>query len=525
MLKPVSLTLLVAAAQAFGQASPFEPEDFNATEALLAQGFDPAAIPVVPETARRDCKSLRLVYGADLLTSEEPAYGAFTGSYWAAQQVEVSPACILKAPDATAVSVAVLISRLTQCPFAAKSGGHSHFPASAIEGGITISFEKMKDVTVADDRKTVHIQPGNVWGEVFDKLADTELTVVGGRIYPVGTGGLTLGGGLSFFSGLYGLACDNIAKYTVVTAMGLIVEATPTQHPDLYWALRGGTNNFGLVVEFEAMAYPLPANQVWGGTRVFQEDQFPGLLDAYIHWVTNAADDTNIGGWLAWIYRDGRLMATTETYSAKPVADPPLFDGYKNLTAIQDTTKVRTLHEYARTLNATAPYGLREMYEGITVKVDHDLIQAAADIYFEEVTALKDIEGFAPNFITQPLSVPMMSHMSRNGGNPLGLDPANGPLAILQTATMWNNAKDDATIAAYSNRVLSRITAEAKSRGLDSDYIYLNYASKYQDVFAGYGQANLDKMRKISKKYDPAQVFQTLQPLYFKLNGGAPGKE
>lgn len=115
--------------------------------------------------------------------------------YWSEQQGDVDPACIFKPSNALSVSSAVLISRLTQCPFAAKSGGHAAFAgASNIEGGITISFEKMNKVQVSADKKSAAIQPGNTWGGVYTKLADYEVTAVGGRVYGVGTGGLTLGG-------------------------------------------------------------------------------------------------------------------------------------------------------------------------------------------------------------------------------------------------------------------------------------------------------------------------------------------
>lgn len=89
----------------------------------------------------------------------------------------------------------VLISRLTQCPFAAKSGGHAAFPgASSIEGGITMSFEDMNKIEVSADKKTASVEPGNTWGTVYEHLADYEVVAVGGRVYNIGVGGLTLGG-------------------------------------------------------------------------------------------------------------------------------------------------------------------------------------------------------------------------------------------------------------------------------------------------------------------------------------------
>ena len=170
-----------------------------------------------------------------------PGYDAFTSSYWSLLQGSVNPYCIFKPENGFDVSVVVLIARLTSCPFAAKSGGHAAFAgASSIEGGITISLELMKAVKLSSDQKVASVEPGNVWGKVYQDLSDTDVTVIGGRVFNIGAGGLTLGGGISFFSNIYGWACDNVNSYDVVTASGVIINVSATQFPDLYWALRGG---------------------------------------------------------------------------------------------------------------------------------------------------------------------------------------------------------------------------------------------------------------------------------------------
>lgn len=110
----------------------------------------------------------------------------------------------------------VLLSRLSQCPFAVKSGGQSAFAGAAtIEGGITVSFEKLKSIELSADKKTVAVQPGTNWGDVLTVLSTTGVTVAAGRIGDIGVGGLTLGGGISFISNQYGLACDNVASFDV----------------------------------------------------------------------------------------------------------------------------------------------------------------------------------------------------------------------------------------------------------------------------------------------------------------------
>lgn len=143
------------------------------------------------------CDTLLRAYGADLLllhtTSVE--YRAFTASYWSQQQSELQPYCVYKPRSALEVSTAVLISRHTQCPFVVKSGGHAAFAnASSTSGGIAISLENLKKVSVSVGSGTVRVEPGNTWGPLYQQLEAQNLSVVGGRVYGIGTGGLTLGG-------------------------------------------------------------------------------------------------------------------------------------------------------------------------------------------------------------------------------------------------------------------------------------------------------------------------------------------
>jgi hypothetical protein len=112
--------------------------------------------------------------------------------------------------------------------------------------------------------------------------------------------------------------------------------------------------------------------------------------------------------------------------------------------------------------------------------------------------------------------------MQKNGGNALGLDPVGGPYFILNLANMWSKAEDEPRMVKFSADLINASKAEAKRIGADNDYIYMNYASQYQDPIGSYGAKNVQRLRSVAKKYDPAAVFQTLVPGYFKLYGGAP---
>lgn len=108
--------------------------------------------------------------------------------------------------------------------------------------------------------------------------------------------------------------------------------------------------------------------------------------------------------------------------------------------------------------------------------------------------------------------------MTRNGGNPLGLSPGNGPYYLISVCASWADPENDAVIYQTLSNILTRIKTEATARGVQNDYVYMNYASQYQDVISSYGPSNKAKLKNIASKYDPTQVFQILQPGYFKLD-------
>jgi FAD/FMN-containing dehydrogenase len=122
---------------------------------------------------------------------------------------------------------------------AVKGGGCHTSTASSSNGGITIDLSLMKHVTVSEDKKTVAVGGGALWGDVYSELANHNLVVVGGGVWSVGVGGYLTGGGYSNLSGMYGLAIDNLVATTIVLADGSVKRCDPNTEPDLFWAVRG----------------------------------------------------------------------------------------------------------------------------------------------------------------------------------------------------------------------------------------------------------------------------------------------
>lgn len=469
---------------------------------------------------RLQCKSLDLIFGSNKLESQsESAYTSFVESYWSAQQREISPYCVFKPSTAHDVSTAILISRLAQCPFAARSGGHSAVPGgSNIEGGITISFESLRKITLAADKKTASFQPGHTWVDIYTALEKNNTAVIGGRVSNVGVGGLTLGGGISYLSSEYGLACDNVLSYEVVTASGIIINVSQTSYPDLYWALRGGGNNFGIVTQFNVQAFP--QGQMWGGMRAYTESAFPALIKAYINLGNSARKDGKAHQILSFAF-SGIPLATVELDYAEPNPNATVLSEYNAIGgAIQDGTGVKSLADLTIALAGPATGdGLRQAFWTWSAKLDEDLAVTIKDIFFEEVNAITDAANLSVSISFQVITEPILEKMTTRGGNALGLTAVDGPIMNLLIALRWTNLADDSRLNKFAAAVKDRAVTAAKAAGKHEDYLYMNYASPWQDPIAGYGAANKAKLQQISKKYDPTGVFQKLQPGYFKLDG------
>ncbi|KNG89020.1 FAD binding domain protein [Aspergillus nomiae NRRL 13137] len=508
---------LVASGTALVQAdSSFEPANFNVTAALKDYGVEISSLPALTNLAQRSiessclaaCASLDSIFGSEkVLARENASYTSFTDSFWSNQQAEVRPSCIFKPGINKDVAIVVLVSRLTRCPFAAKSGGHAAFRgASSSPGGITIWFTDMNDVSLNDDRSVASIGPGNLWGQVYKALEPYGLAVVGGRESSSVWEVLLLAVALPFTQ-----------TYMVVTASGRIVTASANHFSDLYWALRGGGNNLGLVTKFNL--YTIPSSTMRGTTRAFEQARLPEVVSAFTSVARGATSDGNAQQYVAFARMQGVTVASAELSYALNTTDPPIFKPYRDIPALADITESRSLVEYAEYINDQNPDGHREMYWTVAAQLDESFARWAAEYFFEVMPQAANISGGNPVIIYQALTEPMLANMTKFAGNALGLDTSQGPLILFNMAFWWDNAADDNAVYAFIYDYFKVITEEAKKRGIAHQYIYMNYGSQFQDVISGYGAESKARLQKVAATYDPRGVYQTLQPGYFKLNG------
>ncbi|OJD29127.1 fad binding domain-containing protein [Diplodia corticola] len=537
MRLPLLLALVIAALLVLGaRSNASDPSDRRVREALASLlGAPLDQLPEAQLVAALDagstdghacsfaCYALSLRYGGGVAQSGSEGYSGFRDEFWSLQQASQRPSCIFQPSSANEVAVAVQLSRLLQCPFAVKSGGHAAFAgASNIEGGITIDMKAMNHVDLLSTRHLAALGPGAKWFDVYNALEPEGLSVVGGRVSAIGVGGLTLGGGISFFSGLYGWACDNVVNYEVVIANGSIINVSRDVEPDLFWALRGGGNNFGIVTNFTVTTFS--QGLMWGGGRLHRLGQRDKIIEAFANFGSNAEQDPKAAMILSFAYSQGEYLAQIDMQYAEPVRNPPIFENFSSSALpdpVFDTTMVRTLSNLTQLFNESNPDGLRETYWTATYRNNADLVSFILDTYIEEIDPIRNCSGLLPACTLQFITPPMFKHMREHGGNALGLDDEDEPLLLLNLNTMWHNELDDDAVLDAANNIIQKVNEKARSMGLDHEYVYMNYASQYQDPIAGYGQENKDRLTAIAEKYDPENVFQKLQPGYFKL-GAAP---
>ena len=203
--------------------------------------------------------------------------------------IDKHPAMIVKCKNRDDVIAAVNFARNEGIEVSIRSGGHSGPGLALVDDGLVIDLSPMKGIQVDPENKTARVEPGCTWGDVDSATHEYGLATVSGVLSTTGVGGLTLGGGHGYLTRKYGLTIDNLIGAEVVLADGTLVHTNKDEHPDLFWALRGGGGNFGVVTLFEYRLHPV--KNVMAGPMFWPIDQLETTLKWYRDWLPEMPDD------------------------------------------------------------------------------------------------------------------------------------------------------------------------------------------------------------------------------------------
>ncbi|WP_114748056.1 FAD-binding oxidoreductase [Pleomorphovibrio marinus] len=203
--------------------------------------------------------------------------------------IDRKPACIVQCADVNDVVTAVKFARKQGLLVAVKGGGHNAAGFAMCDDGIVIDLSNMKTLEVDPKTKTAIAQPGVLWGEFDAATQQHGLAVTGGAVSTTGIAGLTLGGGVGWLMGKYGATCDNLRSAEIVTAEGKILKASPEENPDLFWAIRGGGGNFGIVTSFEFQLHTV--GTIIGGMVLHPMEKIEEVLKFFRTFTQNAPDE------------------------------------------------------------------------------------------------------------------------------------------------------------------------------------------------------------------------------------------
>jgi FAD/FMN-containing dehydrogenase len=203
--------------------------------------------------------------------------------------IDKHPGLIVKCRNKDDVIAAVDFARKEGSEVSIRSGGHNGPGLALVDDGLVIDLSPMKGIRVDPENRTAKVDPGCTWGEVDSATHEFGLATVSGVVSTTGVGGLTLGGGHGYLTRKYGLTIDNLISADVVLADGTLVHTNEDEHPDLFWALRGGGGNFGVVTSFEYRLHPV--KNVIAGPMFWPIEQLETTLKWYRDWLPEMPDD------------------------------------------------------------------------------------------------------------------------------------------------------------------------------------------------------------------------------------------
>ena len=296
-------------------------------------------------------------------------------SVWNAM-VDKRPALIVRCRTASDVVTSVNFARERGLLVSTRGGGHNVAGLALCEGGMTIDLSLMRSIRVDPEARTVRAEPGVTWGELDREALAFGLATTGGMVSTTGIAGLTLGGGLGWQMARHGLASDNLLSVDIVTADGKLLTASASQHDDLFWAVRGGGGNFGVVTSFEYRLHPMSPT-ITGGMVLYPMEQAREVLRFYRDYSKGTPDDLTVfAGLLTTPDCHDVVAIITAWFGAAGEAAQYMDPIRKFGTPIADLIGPMSYSQLQTMFDAATPPGMRRYWKsGYFPEIPDDLIE------------------------------------------------------------------------------------------------------------------------------------------------------
>jgi FAD/FMN-containing dehydrogenase len=450
-----------------------------------------------------DVQPLRDSVTCEVVAPGDPSYDE-ARKVWNGM-VDKYPAAVVRCASTADVAAAVTFARDRGLTLAVRCGAHSTPGYSTCDGGIVIDLRPMNAVKVDPDTRTARVQGGAVWAELDAATQQHGLAVTGGRVSDTGVGGLALGSGSGWLERMYGFTCESMISAQVVTAGGDVVTASGDQNPDLFWGLRGGGGNFGVVTEFEFILHPV-GPVLTAGLLAWPRSQAGDVIRFYRDYMAQAAGE--VGGAVAFLTAPPAPFVPAEL-QGQPVVGivycyvGPTEDGLAAAEPLRDFRSpavdvIEPMPYVAlqQMLDPGMPFGVREYF-----KVDWlaGLPDAAIDAAVDQAERL-------PAPFGQLILCPMGGAVTRSATKDMALSVADAPWLYFCLA-MWMDPDEDEG----NTRWARGLAAAMREFGLGTAFSNFIEPDEGGRLRASFGAQKYSRLVDLKRRWDPENLFRLNQ--------------
>jgi FAD/FMN-containing dehydrogenase len=419
--------------------------------------------------------------------------------------VDRRPALIARCTGAEDVAAAVGFARDSRLPLSVYGGGHNVTGNAVCDGGVTIDLRPMKDVEIDVEGRTCRAGAGLTWGELDAATQEHGLAVTGGRASTTGVGGLTLGGGSGWIERSCGYTADNLLSVELVLADGRIVTASESEHPDLFWASRGGGGNLGVATRFELRLYPIGPTLL-AGILLYPPPMAAAVLRNFDAAMAAAPDEVSGGVAL--------ITAPDEEFVPEPVRGRPVVGVVACYAGpLEDAEEaLRPLREFGppavdmvepmpytalqQLFDADYPHGMRNYWTG----------EFLARLPDEAIGVLCAFHLSKPSPHSEILLLPGGGAVARMPDGLTALTQRQAPFNV-HVLSLWDDPADDEANIAWTREMSAALKPFATGR------VYVNFIGDEGEerVVASFGREGYARLQALKDRYDPENLFRTSQ--------------